>query len=103
MYIDAMWEYIHFTGYLKDPGKRVKIFMDDHVVMFDSIDDAETRIPTLKNMMGVWGLKVNDRKSGIMIDPKYMAAKGLVMPQTVAGVPVVRDYKYLGTPISYDW
>lgn len=38
-----------------------------------------------------------------MINPAHIKRMSMVMPQTIAGVPVVSDYKYLGILISYDW
>lgn len=52
---------MNYLETLKDLSRRVKILMDDHVVLFNCFEGAERKIPIMKAMMGKYALKVNKR------------------------------------------
>jgi hypothetical protein len=70
--------------------------MDDHVIFFKSIDEALLLIPPITSIFKDHGMDIGAKKTNIMLRHNAHNLSKLYE------YDVIDEYKYLGTPISYD-
>ena len=77
-----------------DERVRCLFYADDGLLLANSIGEAEERIRELKRIGMRYGLEMNDRKSEVMIFNSENR------PESVEGIGVVREIKYLGVRVG---
>jgi Reverse transcriptase (RNA-dependent DNA polymerase). len=79
-------------------------FADDVVVVIENISMLHRVIETINTEARKVGLSVNKKKSGLMpiVNSAVQIHPDLRQPNAeIAGIPVVKSYKYLGLEIDY--
>ena len=68
-------------------------FADDMLIMTNSKAEMTQAIQELDNLSGAWNLRLNKAKSQVLTEDKL---------EDIAGIPCVRQVKYLGVPVHLD-
>lgn len=76
--------------------ERVRLFMDDHVIFFKTIEEAILLILPITSIFRNHGMDIGAKKTNIMLRHN---AQNL---SKFYEYDFIDEYKYLGTPISND-
>jgi len=89
---------------LKDTGwslEDILAFTDDHLIICDSVKDLERTISLVKHWCSNSNISLNSQKSGVLEIIPPRGKHSLSLNSTVADIPVVSSYKYLGVEFDH--